>query len=447
MGGGNRRSSLFTSETDPDAERLHDEELAELREELQSQLGEHESIEGVTSYGTSGSAEGQIEVDPRNSNAPGGRGGAGGGLGVQVQLVGGGDQEGGFEDALPDGVDRDVIAGLAGGPIEDNNISVSPVDLADADTPGEFARRLIADGAVAPRNQSGDGKRLFDPDDLTDAQGMVGGWSEFEYPDENSRNWLDDSGEVTGRTSSFMEIAHLRSPPDGREADAEYDTNVAFITHYDEDARSDADHPPHAHHAGQQIATAAWADALGANVPTHTYDPDREMVAAEAFPGEAAKRASESVCQKVQKDELVDQLAVQMLAGNKDLHSGNIFIADDGTVSCIDLDIAGRKFEDKGHMEGLTDLRAARTIARKGGPEVTSTEVVDRAQEIAVSLHNSGKAVETIEQVQRYEEAVGTSGTHVTDGITNNVDMLVREARIESGAVAVRDATDEETDS
>jgi len=440
MGGGrSRSSSLFTSDTDSEARRLDEDELADLRERLNEaadnadeRLNDDESVPDVTSFGTSETDEPRVSVTDDNSEGAGDEASGGGGssgTGVETRVgmatsvpseIGGGDPGDGESTAEP---------GVAGGPVDTAALPYSPPDLSDADSPGERARELLRGDAIAPRNRSGEGERLFD---TVESGGNIGGWREFEYPDADSRQWLDDTGEVTGRTSAHMEIAHIRPPalqdPPVENPDGDYELNKAYVTHYDQ--REDVDRkPPMNDRAPIQLGQAAWADAIGANVPTHAYDPERNLVAAEGFPGEAARKVSSAAAEQVDHDELVDQVAVQMMSGNTDLHSGNLFVSDDGTPAFIDLDIARGRYDDMDEFRRRVDLRGVNRVSGKGGPEVTTDEVVQRAKEIAVGLHNDGAVDDVVEQVAAHEQAAGARGERVADNLLNNLDMLVSNAR------------------
>jgi hypothetical protein len=465
MGGGNNRTSPFTSVSHSSLERLPEEEIEELREQLQTSLGEHESVPGVTSLETSQSPvpDGQADDSGGGSASLGGpiAGQSGGQAPSQATPPSGESAEAGkvpvaddatlpsdhpdFNEsasqvpvradtdrtrkALPAGVTADDVAGVEGGPVDTSGLDIDPPDLSDADSVGELARTLFdSEDAISPRNRDGEGERVLQMADEGD--GKVGGWEDFELPPEPERETLAEAGVEGGRTAQYMERGHLPHLPDDT---GDYRTGRAFITHYDPDFNPDASDAdcPGEYCAGHQMGNFAFCDALGMNTPRHVYDPDENYVAAEEFPGQPAFEADDVMCQQVDRDALTDTLAAQALVGNRDTHVGNIFVGWQGEVACVDLDIGGTEYEGREDMAGSVLTGAADEIESKGGPSVEGADIAERAQEIAVALHNSGRLPEVLDAVRdaQYE----TNGETTTAGtLLSNVDNLVTDARIEA---------------
>jgi hypothetical protein len=468
MGGGDSQTSPFTSVTHSDLERLPEEEIEELREQLQTTLDEHESVPGVTSLETSESEIPQrLDDGEDRSRLASAVRDAAGASGMPSGGIAAGDGEPGatappsgdpfdndlsemlaeLEESLDHSPISDIIpdepseaesdagpAGLDGPALDTSELSIDPPDLSDADSRADLAGALFgSERSVLPANRDGDGRANLDVVVEQDGDQTVGTWHSFEMPaDDDKRTDLALTGKEQGRTASHMERVDL---DDVEGLDGDYDTEQAFVTHYD-DRYPDKEHerPPREVHAGHEIGASTFAQQLGANVPRHAYDPDQNIVAAEAFPGDAVKNASSSAVREISAENMRDTLAVQIIAGNTDTHAGNLFVGDDGEVACIDLDIAGKSFSDMDHLARELDMRGARNAARNGGPDVEGEAVIERAQEIAVSLHNDGRVDEVVEATKQAEAAT-TGRTDVGEAVRNNIDLLVRTARENDGGV------------
>jgi hypothetical protein len=473
-GGGDSYSSPLTSVSHSDLERLPEDEIEELREQLQTSLDEHESVPGVTSLGTSETelpqrlvaqeereelAEAVRDAAAGSEMPSGGIGGGGGGGGS----AGGGPSPGGgggdsvtddpfsadlsamleeleedmgrspIDDLMPDSDANegsgDGEAGFDPSPVDTDGLDIDPPDLSDVDSRDELARSLFTDSAsVNPNLRYGDGDF---PSEIVVGEGedqRVGNLHSFEMPESDAdRTDLARTGNDMGRTAEQMERVAAW------ELDGDYGTERAFVTHYD-DLRPDDDthRPPQQRHAGREVAVSVFGSELGANVPRHAYVPEQNLVASEEFPGDSARNAPTSAIEQVSADNLTDTLAVQVLAGNTDTHAGNIFVNDAGETACIDLDIAGKDFSDIDAMERELDMRGANRINRKGGPNIEKADVMERAQEIAISLHNDGR-LEKVTEKTRQAEAATTGQTAVGDAVENNARLLIERAREDGG--------------
>jgi hypothetical protein len=423
MGGGDSQTSPFTSVTRSDLERLPEEEIEELREQLQTTLGEHESVPGVTSLDTSDTDIPQIRVGDADGDAAsevrarlGGEsddaaGGAAAGGSPPASGGASGGRSPGSQAPQQAGTGADAGVTAAG---------IDPPDLSGADSMGDYARTLFDhEGSVSPPNREGGGEES--PPVVSD-DGTVGGWHSFEMPGESHRTPLRDADEVTGRTAADMEKVDISEVP----VDGDYGTETAFVTNYGPDNNT------RLVYGGSEVGASTFAEELGANVPSHVYDPDGEYVAAEAFPGDAVRECDRETMRKVDGDQLTDTLAVQVLMGNDDLHSGNVFLSDDGEAACIDLDMAGKEFVDKDSLQKRISNSTMGRIERAGGPEVSKEDIADRAQEIAVALHNNDDVERIVTKTKNAEAAV-SGRTDVGDAVENNIKMLVEEAQQSGG--------------
>jgi hypothetical protein len=187
----------------------------------------------------------------------------------------------------------------------------------------------------------------------------------------------------------------------------------------------------------------AATDAIGARVPPHTFHTDGDWVAKAGIDGRPADLAPQAAAQQVDREEFIDQMAVQLLAGNDDLPGGNVFIGDDGRVTCIDLDLAGHGWDDREQMldgagRPIQDVADPIDEKRADGTEldVTEEELVARAQEIAVSLEVSGQKQQVFETLERYDSVF--DNYYDTDRlfhgpyggrVQNNIQLLINDAR------------------
>jgi hypothetical protein len=313
--------------------------------------------------------------------------------------------------------------GLDGPPVDTSALGINPPDLSGTDDLGEMANALYRDErSIAPRLRDGSGEpRLAGP--ATNPDGTVG-W-DTEIPGEESRESLEARADNRGRTAQFMHSVDL--PP---EAASEHGSGEAFITRYKEaDGNwTDVGEPPHIQYGVREMTTAAFCDAVGANVPLHVYDPETNEVMSEGFEGEAVADADDWVLQQVGRDHLLDTMAVQVLAGNRDPHGENVFVNERGELACIDLDYSGFEIRDPDHTADFVKGGPLQEVRDAGGPDVTRQDVATRAQEIAVALHNEGKVSGALAAAGSIEAASHGDG-EITGAIEGNIEMLVKGAQ------------------
>lgn len=308
-------------------------------------------------------------------------------------------------------------------------------------SPDELAHEYLNDGAVADRHrgENGDGGQRAIPTE-EDGTERVGGWSEYDEGNAEEIESLADLSE-SGRTMKYMDRVSLEDNADG--------TDTAFVTHYRDEARPDVDaDSPRVTFARNQMATYAFCDAVGVDVPQHTYNSDEQWVAAYGIKGNSVsdlrwesfdEGERQELAQSIDRDEFRDQMAVQLLAGNTDLHEHNIHIDDDGGVHCIDLDLGGRRHHDlnTATINAGKATETSQTIADERTPKgeepdddfrVEPHEVASRAQEIAVSIHNSGDTERVMDSVAAYDEEFPRQPDRA-ESIRENIELFVEAAR------------------
>jgi hypothetical protein len=329
------------------------------------------------------------------------------------------------ESPGPGGGDGGYIdqPGLDGPPVDTSALAIDPPDLSGTDDLGEMANALYGDErSMAPRLRDGSGGPML-TGPATNPDGTVG-W-DTEIPGEESRDALEARADHRGRTAQFMHSVDL--PPG---AASEHGSGEAFITRYKEadGNRTDVGEPPHLQYGVREMTTAAFCDAVGANVPRHVYDPETNEVMSEGFEGQAVADADDSVLQQVGRDHLLDTMAVQVLAGNRDPHEENIFVNDSGELACIDLDYSGFDIGDPDDTADFVKGGTLQEVRDAGGADVTRQEVATRAQEIAVALHNEGKVSGALAAAGSIEAASHGDG-EFTGAIEGNIEMLVKGAQ------------------
>ena len=332
---------------------------------------------------------------------------------------------------------------------EDDAESASPVD--DPVTSGRYAdfgvdpdadattkaRHYLSSRAIAPRHSrrgtapDGDegGRRAIPP--AESRPDRFGGWDEYEETEPGSP--LGETGEELGRTAGHMDTVRL---DDETAADSTGDR--AFVTRYD------SPDGPAAWNAQSEMATYAFCDAVGIDVPRHTYNAEEEWVASEEVPGtSAANIDAESFPRgKVDRDEYLDQVAVQLLAGNTDLTADNMKIDDEGRLHYFDFDYSRYEYANHGDLRGWADLtqRTNEILAdlNEPGPdtdadfEVSNDEFAERAKEIAVKIHNSGDTDRVVEAAAAYEPLFEDTNRSPSEQIRNNIEVCVEAARDEA---------------
>lgn len=335
-------------------------------------------------------------------------------------------------------------SGESSGSFPEYSVNVPP-GIVNASGAGQFARTMFAEGAIAYRHLDPDEEgvvRAKNPDE--DAPGRFGGWPEFDEENIEFRTGLTEADTAEGVTARWMELASLT----GDSADS----YRAFITKYDHNpdrvrdemaARGyerDRVYPPEMWQAHSQMAMYAFTDALGVRVPDHTWDAEQEYVAVAGVeqPGRASTEPvtelSEEAAARVDEDEFCDIMAVQILAGNYDLHSENVRVGEDGQVHCIDYDRGGSSWSNMAMMESKCRKAAstADRIDRRRGDDfqVSQTDIADRAQEIAVGLEVADETERVVRTVEQYDQVFQSeTDRSFADTIRSNIQFAADAAR------------------
>jgi hypothetical protein len=322
-------------------------------------------------------------------------------------------------------------------------------DPAPADTPADieqFATDVFADGAVADRFQD-DPRGADDADTLDPLNPDVGaratpaaesrpnrfgGWG--DYHPNHVAYFEEIPRQEKGVTGHVMEQAVMLGQ--------ETDSLRAYVTHYDNVENESHVEWENAH---SQMATFAFTDAMGVRVPAHTYNDDEEWVAVASVEKfgrtdtvtvqDLRKSGTDAAfAENVDRDEYIDQMAVQLLAGNFDLHTQNIKLGRDGTVHCFDLDHAGRRYPDMASLESSAG-KAARSASRIDDTRsddftVTRTMIADRAAEIAHELEAHGRKDAVIERVKTYDRIFyDRSGEAFAETFKQNIELAAQDHR------------------
>ena len=311
----------------------------------------------------------------------------------------------------------------------------------DADTPAEFAETVLVDDAVSTRFHDDAPPGTVEGGDSAQSPAepdrhRFGGWSDYDPENATGFTPITEAVTVAGRNAEYKDVADLSDDP-------ATGTDEAYITYYADDAKPDIDtDSERTTYAHREMVGYAATDAIGARVPPHTFNTDGAWVAKAGIDGRPADLAPQTAAQQVDRAEFIDQMAVQLLAGNDDLHAGNVFIGDDGRVTCIDLDLAGHGWHDREQMldgasQAIHDVADPIDEKRADGTEldITEEELVARAQEIAVSLEVSGQKQQVFETLERYDSVFdgyydinphfGPYGARVQ----NNIQLLINNAR------------------
>jgi hypothetical protein len=278
-------------------------------------------------------------------------------------------------------------------------------------------------GALHPRYRDGGQPPRSDP--VSESSGRIGGWDGFsEAQVESSESLLD--ADMHGATQQNMEILSLS---------ADADAPAAFATQYGTDGKD-------WEQAHSQMATFAFADAVGLRYPAHTFDEESKRVIVEDVADEGESTATlwdisdESSdypaewTDRVDADELLSHYAVHMLIGNNDLHGGNVIINDEGTVYTFDGDQSEQTFESSEEMresmgamgDSIRHLEDNRTEPLN----ISREDVVEEARSIAIEIQETGRKEEVLDHVGQYDEEFGDrSGRSYRDRLETNLDALI----------------------
>ena len=433
MGGGNQSYSSTSSSSSSSSPDQSDRDESDNSPQLAVEEYAHEA--GVRDNPTN---------EPETEAAADANGGDGGSSGAAT----GGGESGSEGTAV-----RGEAAGGGGGGGTGDRFNEEP---APEDTPDDvqafagetFAERAIADRFRPPEDVRGVPEDATDPLDAdigvraTPASesrpDRFGGWDGYDRENELRRSALDEANEDTGVSSHAMFVVDMKG--------TETDSYRAFITDYAEvDSRRSISYKQ----AHSQMATFAFTDAMGIRTPAHTWNDSEEWVAVASVEkyGRSETRSVMDVkndddaaefANNVDREAYVDQMAVQMLAGNTDLHSKNIKLGRDGSVHCFDFDRAGRRFPDMASMEA--DARKASQSAgriefrRDGTFNVDRTDITDRAAEVAYELEESGRKEAVIERVKQYDRLFyNRSGESFASTFEHNIELAADDYRRNQG--------------
>ena len=421
---------------------------------------QEEQQERVDEYAAEASDNGSSPTSPSTdteSDAPGGGGGGGSFPSFEEFLEGDAELP---DDPGPPGDEdeEDALAGLSVAGESDLDdlladeepktysdqagLEGAAVDgAAEADTPADFAQEVLSDGAVANRYQEGGGP----PGSVDGGDGAFppaepgthryGGWSDYDPEAASGFRLLPAVEDTTGRTCQYMEVGSLSGA-------SAIGTDSAYVTHYDDSFRPTIDEDsPERYFAHRQMVGYAFTDAVGARAPPHTFNKAEDWVAVGGVDATAVAKLSSEQAAQVDRQEFVDQMSVQLLAGNGDLHSANVFIGADGSVHCIDMDMAGHELGSYNRVETAA-MRVTTTAdkideKRPDGKKlnISSEEIADRAQEIAVSLHVSGQKEHVYDTLDSYDQVFDDYySPALPDGpygerIKQNIEGLINDAR------------------
>ncbi|GAB3042153.1 protein kinase family protein [Natronobiforma cellulositropha] len=287
-----------------------------------------------------------------------------------------------------------------------------------------FARLVLTPGVHTRHVHPGESFTLFPPPESATSE-RIGDWSAYDPADVTAFVPFPEQFRAGGHSAAYMETADL--------SDAPTDANVAFVTHYRAEANPEtSERPPVPGHAHRRIVTFAFLSAMGVATPAHTFHLTEEWIAVEGIDGETVVRLTTRAANNVDRDEFLDQLAAQLLAGNRDLHEGNVFVREDGSVYCVDLDHGAVRHTHWEQVERAATMAADLAGAiddQRTAPalEVGPGDVVDRTQQLASALVEYGVVPPIrrgLEDYDRILDAVGFSESVHCEHIAANVEYL-----------------------
>jgi len=269
-------------------------------------------------------------------------------------------------------------------------------------SPAEFAEQTFADGVQARHVEAGFDGHQGNIDDMNAE--TVGTWNSFDRGDIVDREPLKDAVDVEGRTADQMEEVTL-ADSDGRAA------NKAYVTNYDHNSG----HPnaPSKQNAHSQMAVSSALDAMGVEAPRHHYDSETNQVFVESVsrPGydtEIAEDVSTEYADRVDPDQMKDMMAANIVTGNVDVKADNLMVGEDGNVVAFDFDFTdkNRSIVNAAAMGGkwMNDAIEKVNSSRSEPLGFTSDDVLDRSEEIATQLQESGAVDRVAEAAEQYDE-------------------------------------------
>lgn len=310
--------------------------------------------------------------------------------------------------------------------------------LAAAETPEEFAEAVFADRAIAPElRDGGDGMDDVFPPEEPSWQGRIGGWNDFDIRDGEGMIVVREADVISISGASSKAIFDLPQS---------YDADRVFVQYY-EDPPGDDMHDAGWWKAHSQMGVYSFLSASGLRTPRFTADFVKGWVAVEEVGTKTGVQTFElrniaesnvDVADRVDADEFRDQMAVNLLAQNWDIPPRNVRIGEDGSVHTFDFDYANRAYTDFASMEAdATHADESVEILnrlRSEELEVDSSGIVDRAEEIAVAMRESGHEQRILESVRSYDEAVPSQALTRKGGYADRIEAMIDAAMDATGA-------------
>jgi len=161
------------------------------------------------------------------------------------------------------------------------------------------------------------------------------------------------------------------------------------------------------------MAVSSALDAMGVEAPRHHFDAETNEVYVESVsrPGydtEIAEDVSTEFADRIDPDQMKDMMAANVVAGNIDVKADNLMVGEDGKVVAFDFDYTDkfRTTADAAAMGGkwMNDAIDKVNDARTDSLGFTSQDVLDRSEEIATQLHESGAVDRVAEAAEQYDD-------------------------------------------
>jgi hypothetical protein len=266
-------------------------------------------------------------------------------------------------------------------------------------SPGAFARDLFTPTSVASRyisDTSQDNIVLADYERCPVEYGY-GGWPEYHFADVEDEQELKTTNHGGRRINSMT-----------RQNIAVNDHIVgAFVTEYGGSTT------PRMRQAHSQMAVWAFCDALGLDVPRHHWYPDEEIVVVEEV-GHPEEGVSDlmsldySVAERIRREDLLNYISTQLLAGVEDLLPKNFKVSEAGEVYVFDFDKADHQFVSDTALSNAC-VKAEKTIGvlnrvRDEPLSINREMICSRTQEIATQIHRSSHYDRVLGTVELYDD-------------------------------------------
>lgn len=201
---------------------------------------------------------------------------------------------------------------------------------------------------------------------------------EFDPSDVEEWGSLSDFGFPGGVSEHAMQVGALPS------YDGESNDGLVFRTHF-----GDGHDEEETELGLRQMAAHEVSQALGANVPEHTGHPEEDgWTAAEGVEGQMASSAEPGL---VEPDHFIDEAAKQVIVGNMDAHSQNVYVDPEGNVHMVDIDhSAGDITSDftgqKGWYDDMLDRILGELEDTAGSLGVQEPDIRDKIMERAAEI-------------------------------------------------------------